>query len=136
MIILITDDLDVRHNIVEEVLGKAGHTILHAFDYYECLEILSSYQKTIGLLMLDHDLNCYSTSDKDGKQIEKTGKDIVRFIGSNLPRAKYPTLAIVHSLSPEAKYMVEDLQRLDIYTQHRPFSEKMVLALMKELIEQ
>lgn len=131
MILLFLDDLAVRHDTVEELMSKAGHIVLHAFNPYEAMDLLSTYPKQICILMLDHDLQYYIQSE-NGKKIEKTGHEVITYMAEHLPKDKYPPIAIAHTHNANGKFMVEDLQKLGVYAQHRPFCREMIIALCRE----
>ena len=130
MNILIVDDLQTRHNIVEEILGKA-HTIFHAFNVFDAIDVLEACQQRMALCLLSFDLKTFSTSE-DGDQVEKTGIDLIEYIDCHFDESKYPAIAYVHSHDERAKEMVEDLKELGVFAQHRPFSSLMIKAILRE----
>ena len=130
MNILIVDDLQTRHNIVEELLGKK-HTIFHAFDVFDAIEVIERCQQRIAICLLSYSMNSFSTSE-DGEQIEKTGIDLIEYIDCHIPKDKYPAIAYVHSHDDRSKDMVASLIELDIFAQHRPFSSLMIKAILRE----
>ena len=130
MNILIVDDLQTRHNIVEKILGNK-HTIFHAFSVFDAIDVIEQCQQRIALFLLDFDLNTFST-DEDGKQVEKTGIDLIEYIDCHIPKDKYPAIAYCHSHDDRSSEMVADLKELGVFAQHRPFSSHMIEALLKE----
>jgi PleD family two-component response regulator len=134
MNILIVDDLQTRHDIVEEILGKT-HTIFHAFSVFDAIDIMEQSSNRIGLCLMSFDTQTFSTSE-EGDQVEKTGIDLIEYIDCHFDESKYPAIAYVHSHDERAKEMVEDLKELGVFAQHRPFSSLMIKAILREFQEQ
>ena len=134
MNILILDDIQARHNVVESLLGEK-HTILHAFDVFDAIEILEGNQNRIGLCLLGFRLNSF-VENNNGIEVEQTACDLIEYIDAHIPKDKHPCLAIVHSHEANADQMIDGLRGLDIHTRHRPFSGKMIERLQNELVVQ
>lgn len=130
MIIIFLDDQDIRHTLAEKYLS-ADHTILHAWNYDEMINILNSCQKRIGLIMFDRSLGDFI--EEDGNQVERTGHDVIHYMRDNIISEKYPAMAIVHSYDPQAKEMSEDLNKMGINARQIPFSGEMLKVLVNEL---
>lgn len=130
MIIIFLDDQDIRHTLAEKYLS-VDHTILHAWNYHEMIGLLNSCQKRIGLIMFDRSLGDYI--EENGKQIERTGHDVIHYMRDNIASEKYPAMAIVHSYDPQAKDMAEDLNKMGINTRQIPFSGDMLKVLVQKL---
>lgn len=110
MIILILDDQDIRHDTVERYLSKE-HTVLHAFNALEALEIIKSYNGRIGLAMLDHDLQDIVT--EDGRKYERHGVYFLAEMFKEIPEDKWPARFILHSHNNVGvKNMLDDLTRM------------------------
>lgn len=118
MNILILDDLQTRHTIAEKILGK-DHTLFHAFDVYDAMDILEQCQQRIGLCLLN--------------QSPDPEIDLIEYIGCHMQKDKYPAIAYVHSHNDnQSKDMVDDLRAMNIYAKHRPFSSKMISSVLQE----
>ena len=134
MIILFIDDQEERHELAERYLAK-HHTLLHAFNYDDSVEILSTNTpNNIGLVMFDRDLGDFV--EADGKQVERTGHTIIRYMRDNIPQEKWPPTAIVHSYNNQAQYMAEDLRAMGIITRQIQFSGDLLKQLVLELAMQ
>lgn len=95
MNILFLDDAQERHDLAEKYLSKE-HILLHCFNADEALEVITSFQGTIGLAMLDHDLMDELTGRyEDGTPFEKHGVYFVMSLISDIPKDKHPARAIV-----------------------------------------
>lgn len=94
MFILFMDDQDVRHASVERQFSKE-HTVLHAFNADEAIEIILSCKSTIGLAMLDHDMADFA--EVDGRKFEKHGVYFLDRLFSEAPKEKWPAQFIIHS---------------------------------------
>lgn len=129
MHILFIDDEDVRHDLAEQILTP-HHTIYHAHNYDETIEILNSYQTGFDLVMHDHDLGDFITNEY-GQKEERTGSTIARWIMNNLEENKLPIRAIVHSLNGEgAKNIISIYNSMKIPIQYITFSEELLKSLI------
>ena len=133
MYILFVDDNQERHDLAEKHLNAFGHTVLHSFTFDETVAILSS-EVQVGLIMLDRDLGDFI--EEDDRRIERNGHTIVKHIRENIPQNKWPTMAVVHSMNPEAKYMSEDLNKMGIPSKHISFSKGLLIQVMNDLTPQ
>lgn len=130
MNILIVDDLQTRHNIVEEILGKT-HTLFHAFSVFDAIDILESCQQRMALCLMSFGTQTFSTSE-EGEEVEKTGIDLIEYMSCHFKEDKFPAIVYVHSHDERSKEMVEDLKEMGVFAQHRPFSSVMIKALLRE----
>lgn len=133
MIILFLDDEDVRHQLIEKILGKK-HKILHSFNALEALGLMQSSDHRIGLALLDHDLG--ETVLEDGKKVERHGNWLVQQMVRECAKDKYPVQVIVHSYNENgAKKMVASLTDCEIIASHYPFSEEMLKHIANQIEE-
>jgi hypothetical protein len=133
MHILFLDDQVIRHELAEKYLSSAGHTVLHAFNVEEGIDIVSNFVNPIGLALLDHDLNDIR-EEGDGRKTEYHGAYFVDYIIANVPEAKRFHRAIVHSYNPYgAKYMTDKLNTNGIHTKMDNFSGDMLKRVVMEL---
>src|SRR5271169_538039 len=95
IILLLDDDADIRHTAVERHLSKE-HTVLHAFNAEEALQLLMTYQGKIGLAMLDHDLGDFVVED-DGRRTERHGVYFLQRMFNDVPEEKWPAQFVLHS---------------------------------------
>jgi len=75
MLILFLDDQEIRHEGAEKHFAKE-HTLLHAFDMYEAVDVIKSCKQRIGLAMLDHDLFHYENLNGIRVSQEYKGKKL------------------------------------------------------------
>lgn len=128
MIILFLDDQDIRHETAEKLLSKE-HTVLHAFNADEAIEIISTYKDRVGLAMLDHDLND-KVEEADGYKYERHGVYFIAKMFAEVPEDKWPAQFVVHSHNPEGvRNMISDLRRRDQTCSAATFSGDMVRNL-------
>jgi|SRR5271165_3069422 len=136
MYILFLDDQDIRHDLAEKVLSSAGHAVLHAFNVEEGIYIVSNFVGTIGLALLDHDLDDLR-QDADGRITEYHGLYFVDYMIANVPEDKWFHRAIVHSYNPNgAKYMRDKLSSVGIHATMDNFSGDMLKRVLVELVSQ
>jgi hypothetical protein len=94
MYILMLDDQQVRHDVVERHFARE-HIVLHAFNFDDAVEILNSCQHRIGLAMLDHDLQDFK--EQDGRIVERHGAYFVDYMLNFIPEDKWPVQYVLHS---------------------------------------
>ena len=112
MFILFLDDNEDRHNSAEKGFTNSGHTLLHAYNKEDVLEIVKGCQEKIGLAMFDHDLD-------NG---EPTGSDIASLWLNDFESTKYPARVIVHSNNYEgAKTIISKFKSADVCAQYKPY---------------
>jgi len=135
MLIFFLDDQDERHALVEQVLSKNEHRVLHAFDILEGIEIINKCQERIGLAMLDHDLGCVDYYG-DGKT-PITGEMFVNSMIKGVSKDKWPAQVIIHSYNDAgSRVMRSILEKNDIFAVHWPFSKDMVENVKRQIREQ
>jgi hypothetical protein len=133
MIIVFIDDNDIRHDIVEEILG-GSHTILHCYDYGDAIIAFKGCQTKIGLAMFDHDITDYFVEEGTHKQVERTGSDIASYILYNLDESHLPARVIAHSSNYSgALNIVSKFASAGIHAIYECFSREMIMALAKSL---
>jgi DNA-binding response OmpR family regulator len=119
---IVVDDEGCRHDLFEKYLTQAGHTVLHAFDAKEGLEIIQSCPETIALLLLDHDMPPGNTGSWLATEILSLSKE------------KYPAMMFTQSINPDgAANIMAKFRSAGVYVEHRPFSEEMVKKLVRDL---
>ena len=107
---LYLDDNQARHDCAEDAFANSGHTLLHAFNKEDVLQIVLGCQEKIGLAMFDHDLD-------NG---EPTGSDIASAWLNDFEADKYPARVIVHSNNYEgsqnivSKFKSVNINRLEL----------------------
>lgn len=132
MLILFMDDQDVRHHSVERCFSKE-HTVLHAFNADEAIEIILSCKTTIGLAMLDHDMADFA--EVDGRKFEKHGVYFLSRLFTDVPKEKWPAQFIVHSRNNVGNQnMLTDLTRMEQVVSVIPFTVEN-LTLIAERIK-
>lgn len=146
MIILIVDDQQIRHDYVENILGKS-HTVLHAFGFDDAIEAFKGCQEKIDLLLLDHDI--YDFVDERGNKVvidkmittlagtrERTGKTVLEYVVNNLPEKKWPTRIIIHSHNVYGGENIASVcKERGIPSENRRFHIEMIKALHNELMK-
>ena len=140
MNILFLDDQQLRHDIAERYFSPV-HTLLHAFNPKEAITIIETYKQSIGLAMLDHDLNCFVSDagiivpfDYKDKKTELDGKWFIRTMIETVPQQKWPAYFIVHSHNDAGtKSMASLLNQANAYVSIRRFTENMIKRLVSEL---
>lgn len=142
MLILFLDDQDIRHEVVEKYLSKS-HTVLHAFNADEAIQIIQSSQHRIGLALLDHDLMDF-VDDKGNKveynypdRAEKHGMYFLQKLFENVDENKLPAEFIIHSYNPNGcesmyKYLIANNQTASILK----FSGEMITNLLNRITPQ
>jgi CheY-like chemotaxis protein len=126
MLILIVDDEQVRHDMAEQMLTKAGHTVLHAFSCEEGKEILQAGNQRIGLLLLDHDMG-----------MGGSGSDLAGFILNELDPERFPAQAVSHSWNSDgAANIAVKLRTAGIPTRIWSFASDMLQFMILSIEEQ
>lgn len=117
MIILLLDDQEIRHATTEKYFAR-DHILYSAFDADEAIDILLSGRGTIGLALLDHDLNQFVSAesglivpyDYSGSKIEKHGVYFLTRMFSDVPKDRWPAQFVLHSYNQVgAKSMYDKL---------------------------
>jgi CheY-like chemotaxis protein len=122
MIILIVDDMQERHDSAEKHLSPA-HTLLHAYDASEAMEVIQGCQDKIGLALLDHDLGLGGM----------TGSGLATQ-WLQLDDAKFPARVIVISQNPDgALNIVSKFESANIHARHRPYDGRLMQDLAVQL---
>lgn len=125
MLILILDDVKVRHDAFDRIY--AGHEIVHANSFSACVAALDG-KRVFDLVHLDHDLDEFADSpdffvDGWGKTRFFNGGHVVRHIGA-MSSDKLPREVIVHSInSYAAPHMVADLRNIGVPAVWVPFGD-------------
>jgi len=136
MLVLLMDDQDERHDLVEKYLSKAGHKVLHSFSAPEALELISTCPNRIGLALLDHDLQDIVVED-NGRKYERHGVWFVREMFATIPKDRLPAEFIVHSWNIDgAKNMVADLRKQEQIATAMSFCGDMLTQLVYRLMPQ
>lgn len=132
MFILILDDGDTRHNIVERLLSKE-HVVLHAFNADEAIEILKTCNKRVGLALLDHDLGDF-VEEENGRKYERHGVYFLAKMFADLPEDKWPAQFILHSGNVVGvQNMLTDLRNRDQVVDAINFSGDMIKRLAERI---
>lgn len=126
MIILIVDDEDYRHDSAEKHLTK-DHVLLHAFNVNEAIDVINGCQQRIGLALLDHDLQDFTTGS------ELNGSSLAT-LWLNLEENKHPARVIAISNNFQgASNITSKFNSAGIHAVHRPYDLMLMRTLAQEL---
>lgn len=129
MIILIVDDEEYRHESAEKHLTK-DHVLLHAYNVNEAIDVINGCQQKIGLALLDHDLQDFSTG------AELNGSSLAT-LWLNLEEGKHPARVIAISNNFQGAHNITSkFNSADIHAAHRPYGLTLMRDLAAELREQ
>ena len=139
MLVLVLDDLDMRHEIIGGMLKKLGHKSVHVKDFYEAIKALE--ENVFDEMFLDHDLEHYVSHTTGGRVecefhngiflppkgcYELTGLDVVHRIVA-LPTERLPKKVTIHSWNPSgANNMKKVLQDNGIEVIINPFNDRWI----------
>lgn len=127
MNILILDDDDTRHALLERALAKE-HVLFHAFNANEAIELLTKAKFTkikFGLALLDHDLQDFYI-DEDRTKRERHGVYFILKMMELFEENDLPAQFVIHSHNhTRAKEMAMTLANTAIVATI-PFSDIMI----------
>lgn len=95
LILLLDDDVDIRHKLVDKHLAKE-HTIIHTFNVDAAINALLTSQDRIDIALLDHDLGDF-VLEEDGSKYERHGVYFLYRMFNEVPEDKLPLQFILHS---------------------------------------